>query len=202
VVVPAPAPAAVEVTAPPAPAAQPAVFGPPETLARIADWTKAGEAQWDRSETQEGALSGVAGEIDHALHPGRWRITATLILDNGEIKTDSAAIGIISADGVRYQLSIRNFGKSTLVSTDKLSADGHADNLNSQSEGNVVRVEIRHGEENFIELIVNDAPATRPIGLSAKALPFTALFLRVDNSKQGQRSPLTVQQLTVAYAKP
>jgi predicted Ser/Thr protein kinase len=200
---PASAPVAVPSPTPP-PAAAPhiAVFGQPETLARIADWTKAGEAQWDRSETQEGALSGVAGEIDHPLNPGLWRITATLNLENGEVKTDGAAIGILGADGVRYQLSIRNLGKSTLVSMDKLSADGHADNLNIRPEGNEVKVEIHHDEDSFLELIVNGAPVARPIGLSAKALPITALFLRVDNAKQGQRSPLTVQQLTVAYAKP
>jgi predicted Ser/Thr protein kinase len=201
---PAPAPAVANVPVPHAPSAapQPAVFGPPETLARIADWTKAGEAQWDRSETQEGALSGVSGEIDHALNPGRWRIAATLLLDNGEIKTDGGTIGIVCADGMRYQLAIRNLGKSTLVLTDKLSADGQSDRLNSLAAGNELHVEFRHVDDNFIEVFVNDAPVTRPIGLSAKALPIAALFLRADNAKQGPRSPLTVQQLTVAYAKP
>ncbi len=186
----------------PAPVSQTAVFATPVTLARIAEWTKAGEAQWDRSETQEGALSGVAGEIHHALNPGRWRIDATLVLENGEVKTDGGVIGIVCADGMRYQLAVRNLGKTMLVSTDKLFVDGHSDRLNSVTAGNELHLEFRHVDEDFIQLFVNDAPVTSPIGLAAKALPITALFLRVDNAKQGPRSPLTVQQLTVAYARP
>ncbi len=199
---PVPPPTVTPPAAAPAPAPHPADFAPPETLARIADWTKAGDAQWDRSEDKEGALSGVAGEIDHALKPGLWRINATLVLENGEVKTDGGSIGLICADGVRYQITIRNLGTSTLVSTDKIAAGGHADNLHTQAEGSELHIELRHTEEGFLEMMVNDAPVVRPIGLPPKAFPIAALFLRVDNTKHGARAPLTVQALTVSYSKP
>jgi serine/threonine protein kinase len=184
---------------------QPAVFGPAQPLSRIEEWKKAGDAAWDRSETEDAALSGVAGEIDHALEPGLWRIEATLVLENGDIKTDSAAIGIVSATGERFQVQIANLGAELRIGVDTYNDGKIGDSIASalvKAQKSTVHVIFRHESEQFIEFEAGDKPLAKPLGLPKSALPLKAVYLLVqNNSAHGERAPVTVRQMTVQYAK-
>ena len=202
--VPAPAatPAPAQAAPPPPPADRPLVYDAPRSLARFSEWARSGEAQWDRSETQDDALSGVSGEISHPLEPGLWRIEATLVLGAGELKTDHAAIGVVGADGEHYEVTIDNQGKDLLLSLLTLSGQKVDEYIaNDIVHAQTLHVVLRHDAAQFLEIEAGDKPLAKPIGLPGKALPFASVYLRVKNTtKTG--TALTVEKPTVQYPKP
>ena len=175
---------------------------PPTSLSIIAQWKKSGEAAWDRSETDLTTLIGISGEILHPLHDGMWRLEGVLTLANAStVKTDSASIAILGADGTRYEIAVKNLESTFVIMTARRDPDGHCTTFHTDAPApHNIRFAFIHLDPRFLAVELDGVPLEHPLGLPLAALPLKAIALRVHSSSDAGHGRLEVSDFVILYA--